>query len=75
MEPWSDPLETNPRNTKAEIPPFLFVRGVRPAGAQALVSCFHTGLKITYPSIKARSPGPHPLFLILLAHRKGLLAK
>lgn len=40
--------------------PFSFCQGGGAAGAQALVSCFHTGLKITYTSIKARSPGPHP---------------
>lgn len=32
-------------------------------------------LKITHPNSKARLPGPHSLFLTVLAHSKGLQAR
>lgn len=57
------PLQTNPRSTKAEMTLVGLGGGI---AAQALVSCSHTRLKITYTGSKARPPGPH-----LLAHSSG----
>lgn len=68
LETWggrAGPLQTNPRSTKAEMT-LAGLGGGGGIGAQALVSCSHTQLKITYTGSKARPPGPH-----LLAHSSG----